>query len=85
MANDDLLREYAERVGALDELDASRGWGVMVDKLRHDSEAIRRDVLNGKLSPEDYRFKCGWLAGALHAVNVPALVRKEYERLLGQE
>lgn len=85
MADDKLLREYAERVGAFDELETNRGWNFLVDRLRHDSEKHRRDVLSGALSPDKYQFQCGWLAGALHAVNIPALVRKEYEHLLGEE
>lgn len=82
---DDLLREYAEHVHALDQLEASPGWERLVDYLRQESGTHRERVLAGALTPEDYRYECGWLAGALAAVEVPARVRARYQTLLDQK
>ena len=79
---DEKLREYAEWHGALNELEKTKGWQVFVDRLRHDAQDHRNLICAGRLDIEKYRHECGVLAGLAQAVNVPAVVKSEYETLL---
>ncbi len=82
---EDVLRDYAEYTAALDEMQAAKGWQVLVDRMRLETEPHRSRVLGGNLTQEEYRYECGWLAGALAVVNAADRIRKEYVRLLDQK
>ncbi len=85
LTRDELLRAYAEHVGALTELEQTQGWAVFVDRLRVLAGHHRAAILGGTLDPEQYKWETGWLAGAASALNVPDQVRDQYTTMLAQQ
>ncbi len=84
LTHEELVRAYAEHVGALTELEQTQGWAVFVDRLRVIAGHHRAAILSGTLDIEKYKWETGFLAGAASALNVPDEVRAQYQTLLAQ-
>lgn len=82
--DDDRLRELIERVAQISEMTQHPGWSLYRDLVVAQTATKQRSILAGHLTPDVYSRECGWVAGAIAALDAPARQANKLELRLEQ-
>jgi len=80
--DDNEFRDLQERSALIEEISRQPGWDMLVDRAHATLASVQQSILNGKLDPDDYKSRCGFVEGAFFVLHLPAKVRDELENEL---